>query len=316
MANTDYGTDGLLTTTLNNYRNKLEDNVFGSKVLLWILKSAGRIENLDGGEKIVVPLMYAAAPNKGSYSGSDTFTTEANTGISAAEFPWKQYYGLFSIEGIEMAKNSGKAALLRLLDARVTQLEMTMADQIDAMLYGDGSGNAGKDFHGLGAIVDSSNPSWGNLGGIDRSTYSYWQASESALGGSLTLAAMRTRYNTVSEGKDQPSNILTTQTLYEAYEGLLQSGVRHEDVKMGDAGFQNLMFKGAPIAWSDQVTSGEMLFLNMKYITLNTLAGVWFKPSDLKQPTNQDVFYKHLLCYGNLVVSNCSRQGKITGATA
>lgn len=314
MANTDYGTDGLIATTLKNYRSRLEDNVFTSKPLLWILKTGGRVVDQEGGEKIVQPLMYAEAPNKGSYSGSDVFQTNDNDGISAAEFPWKQYYGLLSIEGIEIAKNKGRAALLKLLQTRVTQLEMTISEQMEAMLYGDGSGNAGKDFYGLGAIIDSSNPSWGNLGGIDRSTYTYWQAQETDVGASnLALADMRTMYNDTSEGNDHPSNILTTQAAFEAYEGLLTSNIRYEDTAMGDAGFQNLMFKGAPITFSPNVTAGEMLFLNIKYLELSSLSGVWFKPSDLMQPTNQDVYYKNLLCYGNLTVSNCKRQGKLTG---
>lgn len=316
MANTDYGTDGLLATTLKHYIPRLEDNVFSSKPLLWALRSAGSIDNQDGGEKLVQPLIYAEARNKGSYTGSDVFTTEQNEGISAAEFPIKQYYGLVHFTGIELAKNRGRSRLISLMEARLQQLEMTMAENIEAMLFGDGSGNAGKDFDGLGAIVDSANPSWGNLGGIDRSTYSYWSANETALGGDLTVAALRTMYNDCSEGNDHPSIIFTTQTLFEAYEELMQDNVRHMKVDMGDAGFQNLMYKGAPVTFSDNVTSGEVLFLNLKYINLMKFSGVWFKPSDLLQPVNQDAWFKHLLCYGNMLVSNCSRQGKITGATA
>jgi hypothetical protein len=315
--NTDYPADGLVATTLKHYVKSLEDNVFTSRLLMWILKSAGKAPvNIDGGEKIVQPLMYAKANNKGSYAGSDTFTTLANTGITAAEFPWKQYYGLISIEGIELAKNQGSAALLRLLETRMKQIELTIGEEMEAMLFGDGSGNAGKDFYGLGAIIDSSNPSWGNLGGIDRSTYDYWQASETAHNTTLTVAVMRTKYNDVSEGADQPTNVLTTQTLHEKYEALIQANQRFTDSRMADAGFQNLMFSGAPIAFSPNVTAGEVLFLNTKYLELNSLSGTWFKPSDMMQPTNQDVYYKHLLCYGNLTVSNCKRQGKITGATA
>lgn len=314
MANPDFGTDGLIATTLKKYRSRLEDNVFTSKPLLWILRTGGRVVNVDGGTHIVQPLLYAEAPNRGSYSGSDVFQTNPNTGISSAEYPWRQFYGLLSIEGIELAKNKGRAALLKLLDSRIKQLEMTISEQLEAMLFGDGSGNAGKDFIGIGAIIDSSNPSWGNLGGIDRSTNAYWQAQETDVGvNNLALSQMRTMYNDASEGNDQPSNLIATQAGYEAYEGLLQANVRHEDVRMGDAGFQNLMFKGAPLTFSPNVTAGEMLFMNIKYLELNSLAGVWFQPSDLMQPTNQDVYYKHLLLYGNLTASNCRRQGKLTG---
>lgn len=315
VGNTDFGTDGLITTTLKHYIPTLEDNVFTSKLLLWILKNSGSIQNVAGGRKIVQPLMYAEAPNVGSYSGSDVFQTNDNTGITAAEFPWKQFYGLFSITGLDEAMNSGTEALLSLVDSRLKQLELTMAENFEEMFFGDGSGNAGKDWDGLGAIVDSADPSWGTLGGIDRDTDTWWQASENNLGGALTLAAMATRYNTVSEGEDEPTNIITTQSGHEAYEALLTGNIRYQDTKMADGGFQNLMFKGAPITFSSNTQSGVMYMLNLNYLTLYTLAGTWFKPSDLLTPTNQDAWYKSLLCYGNFVPSNCKRHGKLTGLT-
>ena len=306
-----------MTTTLKAYRSTLVDNIFKSKILLWILQAAGRIENQDGGTAIVQPLMYKAAPNKGSYSGSDVFETAAPTGLTSAEFPWRQFYGLISIEGIEMAKNQGRPAIMRLLATRLKQIEMTISEELETMLWGDGSGNGQKDFYGLAAIVDSSDPAWGDFGGIDRtaSTGAYWRAKETDPSTTLALTQMRTMYNDVSEGNDHPSNILTTQVLYEAYEALVAASLQVEDTKLGDAGFQNLMWKGAPIAFSSDATTGEMLFLNMQYIHLSKLSGVWFQASELQQPTNQDVMYQHLKLYGNLNASNCARQGKLVGLT-
>lgn len=126
---------------------------------------------------------------------------------------------------------------------------------------------------------------------------------------------MRTAYNTASEGNDHPTNVFTTQTLFEKYEALIATNQRFEDPKMADAGFQNLMFKGAPIAFDTYVASGTMLFVNMKYIQLAKLNDVWFKASDFLQPTNQDVVYKHIKCYGNLIITNRKRHGALTAKT-
>ena len=318
MAISDYGTDGLLATTLAKYRPKLEDNVFGAKVLLWILKEGGSIENVDGGTKIVQPLIYAGASNTGSYADDDVFSTDANTGISAAEFPWRQYYGLIHFTGIELSKNKGKQAILNLMKARLQQVELTMADDLNEMLWGDGSGNSGKDFMGLAGAISASDPSTENFGGIDRDTYTWWKPATKAAstGDTLALADMANVYNTASEGKDHPNAIVTTQTGFEAYEALLTDDIRYQDTKMGDAGFQNLMFKGAPIAFdrdADTASTTEanapMWFLNTQYIKLAKLDNKWFSPSDMLQPTNQDAFYKHLVCYGNLTASNVKRQG-------
>ncbi len=318
MSNATYGTTGLLATTLRNYAPKLEDNVFGAKVLLWILRNAGAVKDVDGGTVIVKPLIYAANTNVGSYADTDVFATAANTGLSAAEYPWRQFYGLVHFTGIELAKNSGRSALLSLFAARMEQVELSMADSLNTMLWGDGSGNTNKDFMGLGGIIDSGDPASGDLGGIDAPGNAYWRATEKTATGAntLTLADMRNVYNTVSEGKDHPTNIVTTQTGFESYEALLIAQARYEDMKMVDGGFQNFMFKGAPIAfdddaeaWAGDTAESPMWFFNTKYLELSKLAGVWFSPSDLLQPTNQDAFYKHLLCYGNLVTSNRSRHG-------
>ena len=308
MANADY--DDLVATTIKHYVPKLEEQVFTSKPLLWILKAAGAIKDFTG-THLVQPLLYAEAPNVGSYADDETFATAANTGISAAEFPFRQYYGLTHFTGIELAKNSGKEAVLSLLDSRMTQLEMTMAENINTMLFGDGTGNSNKDFLGLEVLVDATS----TVGGIDSSSNAYWQSYANAVGGALTVADMRTAYNTVSEGNDQPTNIVTTQTQFEAYENLLDDNRRYVDNDTADAGFLNLMFKGAPIVFDRACTSGAMYFLNTKYLTLGKLNGVWFTPSDWLVPVNADVKYKHIKLYGNFVVSNRSRQGVLTGLT-
>lgn len=320
MSNSTFGTDGLIATTLRKYRPTLEDNVFGAKVLLWVFKNAGVIENVDGGRSIVQPLIYAGAPNTGSYADDDVFATAANTGISAAEFPWKQYYGLIHFTGLELSQNKGKAALLSLMKARLQQVELTMADDLNTMFFKNGAGNSGKDMYGLSAIISAADPSWGDLGGIDRTANAYWRATTKAAtsANTLALADMANVYNSASEGKDHPNAIITTQTGFEDYEALLQSDIRYTDTEMGDGGFQNLIFKGAPIAFdaaadadSGTVTEANapMWFLNTAYLRLSKLDNKWFTPSDLAQPVNQDAFYKHLVCYGNLSVSNPSRQG-------
>lgn len=305
----------ILSTTLSDYANTLEDNVFTSKPGLWALQQGGRVVE-HSGNTIVQQLLYAESANKGSYADDDVFTTAANAGITAAEFPWKQYYALVHFNGIEIGKNEGnRTQLINLVTARLKQAEMTIAENIDQMFFGDGSGNTNKDWDGLEAIVDSADPSWGDLGGIDRATNTWWKATKTAAGGALSTALMRTLYNTVSEGNDHPTNVFTRRQGFEAYEALMVGQIRYEDTQMADAGFSNLMFKGAPVAFDTYVGSQIVYMVNLKYIELAKLGDNWFKPSDMVKPTNQDVFYKTLVSYGNFAVSNCKRQGKLTGVT-
>ena len=127
---------------------------------------------------------------------------------------------------------------------------------------------------------------------------------------------MRTAYNSVAVGNDQPNVILTEQTLFEAYEDLLQSQERFMDASTADGGFQNLLFKGAPVVYDDYVNTGDMYFLNTKYIRLVGHGDNWFKPTPFVRPDNQDARYAQILCYGELTISNRARQGVLTGRTA
>lgn len=304
--------DAVLATTIDHFIPKLEDNIFTSKPFLYALQQGGRIQNFNG-VSIEVPLMYAEVANKGSYSESDVFAQAAETGIGNANFTWKQYYALISFSGLELAKNSGKEAVLSLLKARMQQAELTIAENLDEMLLGDGTGNSAKDWDGLKKIAGTLD---NTVGGLDSTTYTWWDPYIDATNAALTLARMQTAYNTVSEGNDHPNLILTTLTRFGTYEGFLNSYSRFEDPVYADAGFQNLMFKGAPITFDTYTTADHVYFLNLKYLTLAKLDNVWFSASDFLQPTNQDVKYKHIRCYGNLVVSNRSRQGAITDTTA
>jgi hypothetical protein len=308
--------DTLLSTTLANYRKTLEDNIFTARPLVYWLKRKDKIRTISGGAKIVVPLIYALNSTAGSYAGYDSLDTTPQDGISAAEYPWGQFAASVAISGLEEAQNNGEEEIIDLLEAKIMQTEETIAEKMDEMFFLDGSGNSNKDWWGLAAVVEASNPSRGNYGNIDRSTDTWWRSYEENTAASLTDAQMRTAYNTVSRGNDHPDYILTTQTLYETYEGLLVPNARYTDMKSADAGFQNLLFKDAPVFYDDYCQSGVMYFLNSKYLKLVGHKDKWFVNTEFRRPPDQDARYAQILAYGQLTCSNCKRQGKLTAKTA
>jgi hypothetical protein len=312
MSNPNF--DALLSTTLAKYRDQLTDNVFTARPLTYFLTDKGRIRMLDGGTKIVEPLIYGQNSTVASYSGYDSIALTAQTGITAAEYDWKQYAASIAISGIEEAKNNGDAAILNLLEAKVMQAEESLREGFNTMFFGDGTGNSGKNWNGLGNLVEAS----GTVGGINRATAGneYWRSYEENTAGALTLAQMNTAYNSVSVGNDHPDMVLTTQTLYEKYESLLQPQLRYTDTKTADAGFQNLLFKAAPVTYDTGCTAGVMYFLNSKYLTLVGHSGKWFSQTEFVRPENLDAKYALIMCYGNLTVRNCAKQGKLTAKTA
>ena len=309
-ANSNF--DNLLTTTLANYRSQLTDNVFTARPLTYTLMEKGRIRMLNGGTKIVEPLIYGQNSTVASYSGYDSLSLAPQEGISAAEYDWKQYAASIAISGIEEAKNNGEQEIINLLEAKIMQAEESMRESFNQMFFSDGTGNSSKDWNGLGNLVESGN----TVGNIDSNTYTWWKSYEENTATALTLAQMSTAYNSVSVGNDHPDTLLTTQTLFEKYEALLQPNLRYTDTKTADAGFQNLLFKAAPVMYDVHCTAGTFYFLNSKYITLVGHSNKWFAQTEFIKPEDTDARYALIMCYGNLTVRNRAKQGKLTAKTA
>jgi len=315
MAAGNSNFDEILSTTLKNYVPKLTDNIFSARPLFYALTNGQTIRRISGGAKIVVPVIYGTNSTAGSYSGTDTIDTTAQTGISAAEYDWKQYAATVTISGVEEAKNNGEAQIIDLLEGKIFQTQETIIENMNTMLFGNGTGNSSKDWLGLSALVGST----GSPGGIDAtdSDNSWWRSAVTNQGSTaITLASMATLYNNCSVGNDQPTIGITGQNQYEAYEALLVDQIRYTDTDMADGGFQNLLFKGCPLTFDGTLAGeGKLYFLNTKYLQLVAHSDVWFKPTPFVRPTNQDAVYSQLLCYGELTTSNRARQGFMYGIT-
>lgn len=322
-ANSSY--DELLSTTLANYVPTLEDNIFTARPLFYALTNGQTIRRVNGGVKIVTPIIHGLNTTAKAYSGTDSLDVAEADNVSAAEYDWKQFSASIVINGIDEAKNNGEAEIIDLLEGRIMAAEESIIEQMNTMLHTAAATTdadtgmvitAGGDraWNGLPDLVDSA----GTVGGINPATAGneFWASHEDSVVEALTVAKMRTAYNSVSVGNDQPNLVLTTQALYEAYEDLLQDNLRYTDTTYADAGFQNLLFKGAPVTFDGSCATGVMYFLNSKYLRLVAHTDVWFKSTPFVRRHNVDARYAQILSYGNLTCSNRSRQGLLSAKTA
>lgn len=309
MANPNF--DTLLSTTLNNYRPTLEDNVFTGRPLVNKLAAKDRVQMKGGGAKIIVPLLTGSNTTAGSYSGYDTLSITAQTGITAAEYAWKQYAVSVAINGLEEAQNDGEAAIIDLLQAKIEQAEETVKEQWDAMFFLDGTGNAGKDWMGLAGIVSTTSV----LGNIDPAVDLYWKGTVKTVATVRSDDDWANNYNTASKGNDHPDFGITTQALYEHYESSLAPGLRFSSNDEADGRFHNLLFKGVPLFFDSYCQAGVTYFLNTRYLALVGHSKNWFRATPFKVAPDKDARYSQIICYGNMVVSNRSRQAKVTGQT-
>ena len=309
MADVNLGV--LLSTTLKNYRSTLVDNIFKSNAVFMMLKEKGAVKELDGGERIVQPLMYGKNTTAGSYSGYDPLDTTPQVGIDAAEYNWKQYAVSITISGEEERKNAGsKTRIIDLLEAKTNQAELSLREKLGEGLFSDGTGNDSKNLTGLKAMVDDG----GTYGGISGTTYSWWQAKTDEDATTLTIAIMRALFNDCSTGgSDTPDLVVTTQAAYQFYEALLTNFNGNvsfftpspDQKKLGDAGFQSLGFKGRPVVWDELCTAGYMYMLNTKHMKLVVHSDANFKTTPFVKPENQDARVAQVLFMGNLT---CDRR--------
>lgn len=317
-GNADF--DAILSTTLKNYRPQLIDNVFSSTPLVDYLKRKDKIELKDGGAKIVEPLLYAQNSTAKSYSGYDTLDITPQEGISAAEYDWKQFAVSVAISGIEEAKNAGKSQIVSLIKAKIMQAEMTAVEVMNEMFYGDGT-VTGRTWNGLDLLVNDHTASTPTVGGINCATAGneFWRSyvvdSDALTDTERSDSVWTNVYNSVSRGTDRPDFAITTQELFEHYEDGLVDQLRFTSNDKADARFQNLAFKGLVLFWDNYCPDGDTFFLNSKYLKLVGHKNRWFRSTGFKEAIDKDAKWSQILSYGNLVVNNRARQGRVIDQT-
>ena len=323
MAFANSSVSDIIATNIQSRTGELADNVTNNNALLRRLKDRGNVKTFSGGNVILQEIMYSdsATNNTNSYSGYEVLNVSQNSPISAAQFSITQYAAAVSISGLEMIQNSGKEAIIDLLDGRMNVAEAQLANRIGGDIYLDGTGNSGKNLTGLGAAVPDA-PSTGTYGGINRATYSFWRSvkySGTTDGGSATSASNIQGYMDalavqLIRGTDKPDLIVADNIFYRMYLQSLQSIQRISDGGSSTAGsgFASLKYYGAGMA-SDVVldggigsaaTASHMWMLNTKYIMFRPNANRNFVPiGGERQAVNQDAIVKLIGWAGNLTSS-------------
>lgn len=315
-GNANFGS--VLSTTLQNYRPTLEDNIFKRLPLFFYMYEKGRKRMEDGGERIVVPLLYERNSTAQSYSAYQSLDVTPQEGVTAAEYTWRQYSVSITISGREERQNMGESRVINLLDAKTKQAELSLKRVMDIDLFST-NGDSSIGLYGLQQLVDIA-PTTDTVGNINRANDTWWRNNSTTSVGSFAangLDNMRTMYNTCSnEGQDNVDILLTTQTVFEYYEKVLQVQERFTDNKMADGGFTNLKFKDKPLVFDSNCPSGYIYFLNTNYLELVVHSSADLQTSDFVKPNNQDARTAQILWMGNMVMSNAARQGILSGITA
>lgn len=310
----------IVTTTLRSHPSEVADNVTQNNALYRWLKSKGKIKTLSGGYEIIRPVDYQNNHTYQRYSGYDTLNVQASDVLSAARYAWVQAAVHVTASGSELRMNAGKEQIIDLAEARLRNALATAANYMSLDLYS--SGALANQMGGLAHIVQTAGT--GTVGGIDSSTYTFWQNKfrEMAGTGTWTKATIKGDMNalfmSLVRGADQPDVIVSTHDFYAAYWESLQDLQRFASEDTAAAGFQSLKYRNIPVLFDSNTnfaTTGErMYFLNTKFLELVVHREANWKTLDEKMSINQDAVVIPIIWQGQLVSSGRQFQGILIDA--
>lgn len=319
MAFANTAITDLIATGIDSRTGEIADNVLGNNPILANFKKKGRVKTVSGGVTIVEELSFTTNPNGGAYDGYDPLPTAPADVISAAQYDWKQYAVPVVVSGKEEMINSGKEALIDLVESRIEVANSTMANLIETGLYGDGTGYGGKALTGLAAIVPATATAsqTSTVGGINRTNFSFWRsyyATATTATAANLQSAMNTAWAGLTRGVDAPDMLIAGAGMWGEYLASLQAIQRFTDPSSATLGFATLKFMTADVylggGIGGVVDTTDILFLNTKYLRWRPHAQRNFVSLPMRNAFNQDASVRILAFMGNLTCRGSQFQGR------
>ena len=332
----------VLTTTQDSFLPKLVDTVLNSNV--FATRMLGRAKKWRG-ETLKQPIKVSKNSTGTSFSGFDTFSTSATNNRVNLSYNPSFYQITAALPLDELSVNQTDEKVLDLAGIELASAAQDMADDIGTLFYADGTGNSSKDFLGLGAIVDDGGDV-ATIGGQSRSTYTTLQSTDTASGGTISLAKLSTLHSAVTSGSQKPTLGLCDETVWNLIETLIAPQERIvKDVPqirngiIAGSGFTALFYRGTPIIADEKMTTQRFYWLNEDFIEwyglpvaltepikfrsqdikgndYSNLQGLGFSWSGWIKPSNSASVVGHVYLGGQLVTWNPKRHGRLTSITS
>jgi hypothetical protein len=295
------------------HSNEPVDNIFVELPTLdYLMKNRKKSEF---GRQIMVPLDTAQNSSVKSFADTEAFSTTVPNTARTAVYPAKNYGGALVWTWEEMREQAGNDhKVFDLVKHRRNSLMNSLKDLLNSDLYAASPGS--KDINSIPSIVTVDR----SHGGINSTTSTYWDSQETTSVGAFSsngLSNMRTLYNDiVRTGAGKPGMILTTQTVFEAFEAEIDVDVRYSNAEgaMG-RGPESLRFKSTPIHFEADMATGQLYMLNSKWLELWVDSASDFSVGKVQEAINSNVFVAKLVFRGQVLSVQPRALGRLTGIT-
>lgn len=307
----------MYSTTRQNRKRPLADQITANNALLYFLKEKGHIKDAGGGRDLGEPLIHAEydAETAKFFDGYETFSIDTTQEVvTEAVYDPKELGGFTFISKAEERKNRGEHAAVKLLSAKDQALLSTLKNKTETALCGDGTGSGGKAFAGLQLYIDDDPTSAGTVGGIDQqaTTGAFWRNQTSVTNTAITSSNIQGKMNALqlacTFGSEMPDVWFGESVCFTAYWESLQANMRHTSAKMADAGFRTLEFLGKPVVYVPGLLASRMYAVNTNFLIFRTYGKMY---EDQPEQQIQGGFYTLFPNYtmGNLTCNGRRYQG-------
>lgn len=310
----------VISLAFQNMKGPITDNIFEQIPLLDYLRSKGHVRQFSGGERLTFPILHASNTTAKSYTKYGILDTTPQEGIGSVEYSWRQYSVSVAVAGLELRQVMNEWAIANLLESKTMQSEMSLADIMNQHSF---AAQSGTNLDGLGTLVQSDPTASSTVGGLNQSTNVFWR-NQTESGASSTAAfdnlleKMRAIYNKTQAASKKFGAAefwVTTRTVFEGYEGLVDSQRQYGNEKLLNLGFENLAFKTAGLMFDNDCTSGNLYALNTETLYLGVHPDADFTPTEMVKPADQDALVGQIIFQGNLVATNRATNGIIHSIT-
>ena len=272
--------DAVKTVTRETIVPMVTDTVLKGNVFL--LRTLGNAKSWRSGYDYEFPIKYKKSTEGGLVGIGGTLDTSRQETRVKMTFQPQRIHKPVVIDDIEAAVNQGDERILELLAVEMDSIAQDLMDDVGGYLY-TGTGASGASFDSiLNAADDSTN--FGTYGAQSRTAYATLKGYYVASVGALAISDLSTGYDAVEIGGVGPSLIVSTPTIWSAYEALLQPTVRAgyqttgfpqatrtgmlsstNALSGGDIGFNALWYRGVGFVKDEKCTSQKLFMANEKY---------------------------------------------------
>jgi hypothetical protein len=320
--------DTIFTTTWDERRKELQDNIFQSHPLFEKLVKT-RVNG--SGNRVQIPLRYKkSTTGKQLTSDMDTFTPERKEVATMGDDKWVIGGDSLAIAFADLKRNSGKNKFFNFLNVQIDNLFDSEEERLQ-VLFWKASPVADQDPNSIPSLFNTAGT--GTVHQIVSGTETWWQNQfKSSVGSFATNGRdkMKQLYNLTNKTKQSSmiDCIFTDATGFENFEAILEA---RERIDIGNSqndanlGFGGLKWKGAKVYWDpflatgeggpSTATDGRWYFLNTKFLHLYVCDGAWMEESPLLEAYDQLAYAKKLWSMFQLMCSARRKFGVMSGVT-